>query len=232
MSKPTNAPVPPAAEHDWKYEVWPASSGTYCTVCRIWLRNWDGRSPCEGKISLSAELRRPLASSPPAAELCVWCKRPEAEHGPSGASPMAARCTDRLCPVPGVTSQFYTPPPKAGPPAAELVRQVREALTTDRCECARTVHNTLILSAPRCRWCAAIRALDALAAELEALREVCEAAVRYDESILGRAARGEVDLLKCGSGVADGEDLDALYLDWISKARAALTRRAERPRAS
>lgn len=41
--------------------------------------------------------------------LCVWCKHPESEHGKPGESPMG-KLTDRLCPVPGVSSQFYTPP--------------------------------------------------------------------------------------------------------------------------
>lgn len=42
-------------------------------------------------------------------KLCVWCKHPESEHGHAGASPLG-KPTDRLCPVDGVTSQFYTPP--------------------------------------------------------------------------------------------------------------------------
>ncbi len=54
------------------------------------------------------------------------------------------------------------------------------------------------------------------------LREACEAALRYDEGICGRAARGEVDLLGTGAGIAEGVDLDTLYDDWISKAKAAL----------
>lgn len=53
------------------------------------------------------------------------------------------------------------------------------------------------------------------------LLEACKAAVRYDESIAGRAARGQVNLLETG-GVAEGQDLDALYNDWIGKARAAI----------
>jgi hypothetical protein len=42
---------------------------------------------------------------------CVWCGRPKAEHGPPGASEYAKAAGQRkarLCPVPGVTSQFYT----------------------------------------------------------------------------------------------------------------------------
>ena len=56
----------------------------------------------------------------------------------------------------------------------------------------------------------------------EAMREACKAAIRYDQSIAGRARRGEVDLLKDGGGSAAGEDLDALYADWISKSQAAI----------
>lgn len=52
----------------------------------------------------------------------------------------------------------------------------------------------------------------------------CEAAIRYDECILGRAARGEVDLTNPDATIATGDDLDALYADWINKARAALAR--------
>ena len=44
---------------------------------------------------------------------CVWCGRPEEEHGPPGVSPHGlGTSTDRLCPVNGVTSQFFTPPHK------------------------------------------------------------------------------------------------------------------------
>jgi hypothetical protein len=56
------------------------------------------------------------------------------------------------------------------------------------------------------------------------LLAACEAAIQYDEGILGRAARGEVDLRESGGGVATGEDLDALYNDWITKARAAIAK--------
>jgi hypothetical protein len=41
---------------------------------------------------------------------CVWCGRPEAEHGPPGASPLGGP-GDRLCPAGGVSSQFYTAAP-------------------------------------------------------------------------------------------------------------------------
>lgn len=43
--------------------------------------------------------------------LCVWCKKPESEHGKPGQSPMGSSF-DKLCPVNNVTSQFYTPPLK------------------------------------------------------------------------------------------------------------------------
>lgn len=56
------------------------------------------------------------------------------------------------------------------------------------------------------------------------LLAACEAALRYDESILGQAARGNVDLLNTGLGVAEGEDLDSLYEDWMSKAHAAIAK--------
>lgn len=56
------------------------------------------------------------------------------------------------------------------------------------------------------------------------LLEACEAAMQYDQSIMGRAARGEVDLLESGAGVAEGDDLDTLYLDWMTKAWAAVAK--------
>lgn len=55
-----------------------------------------------------------------------------------------------------------------------------------------------------------------------ALYEACLAALRYDRSIIGKAVRGEYDLRKDGHGVTEGEDLDNLYLDWMTKARAAV----------
>lgn len=56
---------------------------------------------------------------------------------------------------------------------------------------------------------------------VEALRELAAAAKAYDASIFGRAQRGAYDLRADGSGVAHGADLDALYLDWLSKANRA-----------
>lgn len=38
--------------------------------------------------------------------LCMFCRRPEDEHGPPGEG-FHAHPTDRLCPVPGVTSQYF-----------------------------------------------------------------------------------------------------------------------------
>lgn len=54
------------------------------------------------------------------------------------------------------------------------------------------------------------------------LIRACEAVERYDSSIAGRATRGEVSLKEGGGGIAEGEDLDRLYLDMVSKTRAAL----------
>jgi hypothetical protein len=56
------------------------------------------------------------------------------------------------------------------------------------------------------------------------LTAACEAALRYDDAIAGRAARGEVDLRDAGGGVATGDDLDALYFDWMEKAREAVAK--------
>lgn len=54
-----------------------------------------------------------------------------------------------------------------------------------------------------------------------ALKEACEAAIRYDNSIAGRAIRDEIDL-RDGIASSKGEDLDELYADWQGKSRKAL----------
>ncbi len=55
----------------------------------------------------------------------------------------------------------------------------------------------------------------------DALVKAAKAALKYDESIAGRATRGEYDM--AGShAVGEGDDLDALYLDWITKSGAAI----------
>lgn len=45
-------------------------------------------------------------------ELCVWCRQPEDAHAAPAPviSYLANPPLGRLCPVPGVTSQYYTPP--------------------------------------------------------------------------------------------------------------------------
>lgn len=50
------------------------------------------------------------ATTPHAAAPCAFCWHPEYAHGPAGESPLGGP-KDRLCPKPGVTSQFYTPRP-------------------------------------------------------------------------------------------------------------------------
>lgn len=69
-------------------------------------------------------------------------------------------------------------------------------------------------------------ALDAAARREEQYRAACEAAMRYDASICGRAARGEYSMAQ-GVSYAEGDDLDALYEDWTEKAKAALAARGE-----
>lgn len=63
---------------------------------------------------------------------------------------------------------------------------------------------------------------DALKLENKRLREACEAAVKYDDAIRGKAGEGNYDLLDAGGAIARGEDLDSLYMDWMTKARQAL----------
>lgn len=65
-----------------------------------------------------------------------------------------------------------------------------------------------------------------IAAAPELLAAV-EAAIRYDQSIGGAAARGEYDLHN-GIATAHGDDLDAMYEDWINKSKAAYAK-ATRP---
>lgn len=61
------------------------------------------------------------------------------------------------------------------------------------------------------------------AGQVRKLLEAAHAVVKYDESILGRAARGEVDLTVEGKlAIVEGQDLDQLYLDMVKCARAAL----------
>jgi hypothetical protein len=57
---------------------------------------------------------------------------------------------------------------------------------------------------------------------IEAMHEAILAAIRYDDSIAGKAARGQVSLLAEGGGVISGDDLDKLYFDWQAKSRKAL----------
>ncbi len=64
--------------------------------------------------------------------------------------------------------------------------------------------------------------------EIEAQRDellaACKAALRYDASICGAAARGEVKYTDGDVAYADTEEPDALYMDWISKAKAAIAK--------
>ena len=53
-----------------------------------------------------------------------------------------------------------------------------------------------------------------LEAKFEELKEACLAALRYDEAIQRYAAKGQ--------SWVEGDDLDTLYADWITLARAAL----------
>lgn len=55
----------------------------------------------------------------------------------------------------------------------------------------------------------------------KALKEACEAAVAYDNSIAGAAARGEVNLDN-PVAYSTADDLDDLYMDWQQKSRKAL----------
>lgn len=56
----------------------------------------------------------------------------------------------------------------------------------------------------------------------EALLGAVRAAIAYDNAIRKRVVDGAVKIIDTGGGVAMGDDLDSLYLDWINKARDAL----------
>jgi hypothetical protein len=61
------------------------------------------------------------------ADLCMWCRRPEGEHGPPGETALGGP-DGRLCPGPGVSSQFFTRPPsrpRGGMTEADLLFAVR-----------------------------------------------------------------------------------------------------------
>jgi len=68
-----------------------------------------------------------------------------------------------------------------------------------------------------------LRAILKICLAIPELIAACQAAVKYDASIYGKAARGEVTIAE-GMGIAQADDLDDLYLDWITKSRAALTK--------
>ena len=59
----------------------------------------------------------------------------------------------------------------------------------------------------------------ALLAERDALREVAQAALAYDSAIQRCANNPDAMSSFC---TAEGDDLDSLYAEWISKARTAL----------
>lgn len=55
-----------------------------------------------------------------------------------------------------------------------------------------------------------------------ALVAAAKAAQAYDTAIQRRVVDGQVRLDVPGVGIAQGDDLDALYLDWITKANDAM----------
>lgn len=57
--------------------------------------------------------------------------------------------------------------------------------------------------------------------KLKLAQDACCAAIKYDEAIRRRADNGDFELDARGA-IAEGHDLDALYEDWMTKARAAV----------
>jgi hypothetical protein len=67
------------------------------------------------------------------------------------------------------------------------------------------------------------RRLSAAEADARRLREACEAAIAYDAAIHRKGFMGDVENYAGErEHYATGDDLDALYEDWVGKARAAL----------
>lgn len=56
------------------------------------------------------------------------------------------------------------------------------------------------------------------------LLEACRKGLAYDAAIQKRAKDGKVELRADGSGIAEGDDLDALYVAWIDAMRDAVAR--------
>ena len=57
--------------------------------------------------------------------------------------------------------------------------------------------------------------------QVEELRTACEAGIRYDEAIQSCVNDPEKMASYC---TAHGEELDAVYFDWLNKARAAIAK--------
>jgi hypothetical protein len=62
----------------------------------------------------------------------------------------------------------------------------------------------------------------ALIAAAPELLEACEAAIRYDAALQKRVVNGVINIMDTGGAVAMGDDLDALYNDWIDKCGVAI----------
>lgn len=65
-------------------------------------------------------------------------------------------------------------------------------------------------------------ALNATADAYDSMLAACEAAIEYDNAIRKTADDGDYELDPLGA-VAEGCNLDALYHNWMEKARAALS---------
>ncbi len=74
---------------------------------------------------------------------------------------------------------------------------------------------------------ACVRAVESIGGDPATVGEMMElvtASLLYDQSIAGRATRGEFDLTESGATITEGDDLDTLYLNWMLKAKAILAR--------
>ena len=69
-------------------------------------------------------------------------------------------------------------------------------------------------------------AIESIGGDPETVGELVElvtASLLYDQSIAGRATRGEFDFTESGV-ITEGEDLDTLYLNWMLKAKSILAK--------
>lgn len=122
------------------------------------------------------------------------------------------------------TTYYHTQnhPHDPHPPAARRYQVVAQQGDLDKIVAAFPTEREAWEDAARRR---AVLVSDVVSDQLASAEEACEAACRYDDAIAKRAETGDVELIDGGGSIARGADLDALYCDWMHKARAVIARR-------